>query len=70
MTRVEHDLIARRVVDVMKREGQLDDAEIATEMSADFRDGVDDRLADLLRDLRKLGPIEFAQIGGRVDGVE
>src|SRR6202011_4370023 len=38
---VENELIARRVEDVVQRQRELDDAEVAAEMSADLRDDLD-----------------------------
>ena len=70
MAGIEHDLVARGVEDVMQRQRQLDDAEVAAEVAADLRHHVDDRFADLLRHLRELSAVEFAQVGGSVDAVE
>ena len=38
MAGVEDDLVARRVEDVVQRQRQLDDAEVAAEVAADLRD--------------------------------
>ena len=62
MTGVEDELIAWRVEDVMQSQRQLDDAQVAAEVSADLGDHFDDPFADLLRELRKLLAIEFAEI--------
>ena len=67
---VEHELIARRVEDVVQRECQLNDAEVAAEVAADLRDHFDDPLADLLRQLGQLGAIELPDIGRGVDLIE
>ena len=70
MPGVEHELIARGVENVVQREGQLDDAEVAAEVTADFRNDVDDAVADLLRELRQLAAIELAKIGRRINMFE
>src|SRR5207253_1087065 len=49
---IEDELVARRVEDVVQGEGQLDNAEIPAEVTADGGDDVDDPLADLFGELR------------------
>ena len=70
MAGVEDDLVAGRVEEVVQGQSQLDDAEVPAEMAAHAGDDVDDRLANLLCDLRKLPPIEPAEIVRRVDVIE
>ena len=70
MPGVENELVARRVEYVVQGQGQLDDAQVAAEVAADRRDHFDDALPNLLRQLRELLAVEFAQIGWRVDAVQ
>jgi hypothetical protein len=51
---VPDELVARRVEDVVQRDGQLDDAEAGREVAADPADDVDHAVAHVLRDLRQL----------------
>ena len=70
MPGVENELVARRVEYVVQGQGQLDDAQIAAEVAADRRDHFDDAFSNLLRQLRELLAVQFAQIGRRVDAVQ
>jgi hypothetical protein len=65
-----HDPVSRRFEEPMEGDGQLDDAERATEMATGRRDRRDDRLADLGGELLELGFGQAAQIGGPVEGRE
>ena len=61
---VPHDPVARRLEQAMERDRQLDDAQRRAEVAAGVRDGRDDRLADLQRELGELDLVEPAQVGG------
>src|SRR4051812_25526229 len=56
MAGIENDLIARRVENVVQRQRQFDDAEIAAEVAADLRNDFDDAVANLSRELVELLP--------------
>ena len=58
MADVPDQAVARRVEDVVERDGQLDDAEAGAEMAAGDGDGVDGFRPQLLGDLRELGARE------------
>ena len=70
MAGVEYQLIARRVENVVQRQRELDDAQVAAEVAADLRNDLDDPVADLLRQLRKLAAIELANVSRSVDVIE
>ena len=53
VTDVEDELVLRRVENAMKRDGQLDHAEIRAEMAAGLREHFDQLIAHFLRELRK-----------------
>ena len=55
---VEDELVLRRVEDAMQRDGQLDHAEVRSEMAAGLREDFDQLIAHFLRELRQ---ILFAQ---------
>ena len=62
MADVPDDAVARRVEQVVQRDGQLDDAEPRPEVAAGDRDGVDRLLAQLVGDLTKLALVESAKV--------
>ena len=62
--------VARRVEHPVQRNGELDNAEAGAEVAAGHRYGVDRFLAQLGRELRKVGFFELAQILGRFDAIE
>ena len=51
---VKDDRIARAVEDAVQGDRQLHNAEIGAEMSAGLRNGLDEKVADLLRELGQL----------------
>ena len=59
---VPDQAVARRVEDVMERDGELDHAEPGAEMAAGHRDGVDGLLAQLVGELAQLPAFEPAQV--------
>src|SRR3954462_2846299 len=59
---IEDDLIARRIENVVQRQRQLDDAEIAAEVADRVRDPLDDAVADLFRELVKLLAVQLAEV--------
>ena len=59
MADVPDDAVARRVEQVVQRDGQLDDAEPCPEVAAGDRDGVDRLLAQFVGDLTKLSLVEL-----------
>ena len=64
VTGIPDDPVARRLQQPMQRDGQLDDTERGAEMAAGFRDGADDRLADLGRELGQFPLGQAAQVRG------
>ena len=64
MADVPDQPVARRVEDVVQRDGQLDDAKAGAEMPAGHRDGVDGLGAQFVGDLLELVFVKPAQIGG------
>ena len=62
--------VARRVEDVVQRDGQLDHAEAGAEMAAGDRDRVDGLGAQLVGELAQARLVELAQVSGRADRVE
>ena len=62
--------IARRVVDVVQRDGQLDRAETGREMAAHLADGLDEKLAQFVRQRFELRRGKTPQVCRRVDGRE
>ena len=67
---VEQDPVAGRVEHPVQREGQLDDPEVGTEVTAARPDGGDDRDPDLLGELGQLIPVEVAEVGRPVHLLE
>src|SRR5579884_2035785 len=51
VARVPHDLVLRRVEQVVQGDGQFHHAEVGCEVPADVRDHTDDLFADLLAEL-------------------
>ena len=68
VSRVPDDPIARRFEQAVQGDGQLDDAERRSEVSAGARHGADDGVADLDGQLGELDLVETAQVGGALDG--
>ena len=67
VTGVPDDPIARRLEQPVQGDGQLDDAERRSEVTAGARHGPDDRVPDLERQLRQLDLVEAAQVGWLLD---
>ena len=67
---VPDDPVARRFEQPVEGDRQLDHAERRAEVAAGARDGADDRLADLDRELGELDLVEAAQVGRALDGRE
>ncbi len=67
---VPHDAVVRRVVDIMERDGQLDRAEARREVPAARGDVLDQKVAQLRRELGQLGNCELLQVAGRFDARE
>src|SRR4029434_10205058 len=53
VTDVDHEPVVRRGKNAMERNGQLDNAEIGSEMTAGLREDLDQLIAHFLRELRK-----------------
>ena len=70
VTDIPHQLVFRRVVDVMQRDGQLHRAEIGREMPAGLADRLDQEGTQFVRQFRQLRAFQFAQVVGTVDGFE
>src|SRR6185437_6636658 len=64
---VPHDAVARRVVEIVQRGSQLDDAESRAEMAADAGDRFDQVRAQFIRDARKFGFRNTLQVCRRID---
>jgi hypothetical protein len=54
----------------MKSEGQLDCAEIPSEVASQLGNDVDDLVADLLGNLLELAAVELAQVVRGIDRIE
>src|SRR5215472_6988390 len=67
---VPDDAVARRVEDVMQRDGELHRAKVGRQMPAGARDGFEDELAQLLRELRQILFAQAPQLRGVVDLLE
>jgi hypothetical protein len=70
MADVPDQLVVRRVEHIVKRHGELDDAECRAEMSAGDRHRRDRLLAQLVGELRELVLGEPSQVGGHAHRVE
>ncbi len=70
VTDIPHQLVFRRVVDVMQRDGQFHRAEIGREMPAGLADRLDQKGTQFIRQLRQLRAFQFAQVVGAIDGFE
>ena len=64
---VPDDLVARRLEQPVQRDRQLHDAQRRAQVAARLRDGRDDRLADLERELGELDLGQAAQVGGSLE---
>ena len=62
--------VARRIEQVVERNGQFDDAETGPEVSAGDGNGVDRLGPQLVGHLPELLLVEAAQVGGALDRVE
>ena len=67
MADVPDDAVARRVEQVVQRDGQLDHAEAGAEMAAGDRHRVDRLLAQLVGELAQLRLVETAEVFGSLD---
>ena len=67
VSRIPDDPVAGRLEQPMQRDGQLDDTERRTKVTAGDRDGMDDGLADLGRQLSQLVLVHAAQFGRAVE---
>ena len=67
---IPHDLVAWRVKQVMKRDGQLHRAQAGGQMAADLRDHGDHVIAQLLGDDGKILAGNLLQIGRGIDVVQ
>ena len=70
VARIPDDEIPGRVQQVVKGDGQFDDAEVGGEMAADVGNDRDDLLADFLADLRELFRRQILEIGWPADHFE
>ena len=59
---VPHQPVVRRVEHVMQRDGQLHRAEIGRQMAAGLAHRVDQKLAQLVGQLRQLLALQLAQV--------
>src|SRR5215472_7646180 len=70
MADIPNQPVARRVENIVQRYRQLDDAEAGAEMTAGYRDGVDQFRPQFVRQLPKVFLRQLAQIGRKIDLVE
>ena len=70
MAGVPHDRVLGAVELAVKRECQLDHAEVGREVAACPGRLLDEECAHLFGKLRQLGLVEAAEVGGRVDRFE
>ena len=66
MSDVEHDPVARAVVYSVQRDGQLDRAEIGSEVASRFGDGADEKGPDLGAKRLKLLRLQFFDVVRRL----
>src|SRR5690606_16248291 len=64
---IPDDTIIGRIEDRMQGNSEFYRTQIRGQMSAGFRDGLQDKLAQLHRDLFEFAPIQLAQIGRRLN---
>ncbi len=62
--------VARRIEEIMERDGQFHDAQPRAQMTARHGDGVDQFCPQFIRKLRQLLGLELAQILGCADRIE
>jgi hypothetical protein len=67
---VPHELVARRVEDVVQGHGQLHHAEPRADVPPRARAHVDEALADLVRERAQVVAREGLEVGRRLDAVE
>ena len=65
---VEDDLVLRGGEHPVERHGQLDDAEIRTQVAAGAGKGINERLADFLSESGQILIAEFLNVTGGMDG--
>jgi hypothetical protein len=65
---VEDELVARRVEDPVEGEGELDDAEVGSHVTALLRGDGDDFVADFLGELRQRLGRQGLEVGGTAEG--
>ena len=67
---VEDKLVVGRIKDPVKRDAELDDAQVGTDVAAIFGGDGDDFITNLLRELRELTGRKGFDVGGAVNGFE
>ena len=67
---VPYQAVVRGVEHIVQRHGQLDAAQVGSEVATGLADRLHQKLAQLARQLRQLAAVEPAQVGRQVDGVE
>ena len=70
MAHIHDESIAWGVENAMQRDGQLDNAEIWTEMPAGLRQNFDEFIAHFLRELRKVFFAQRFDVRWRMDSIE
>ena len=70
MADVPDDAVARRIEQIMQRDGQLDHAEAGAEMAAGDRHGVDRLLAQFVGELTQLTLVKATQVFRDMDLIE
>ena len=67
---VEEDFVLGRIESAVQGDGELDHAEVRSEVSAGFGDGADEFVADVLGEQRQIFLGHSADVGRAVDAVE
>ena len=70
MADVPDQPVARRVEDVVQRDGELDHAEPGAEVAAGDRNGADRFRAQLVGELAQVAQLQLADVGRVMDAVE
>jgi hypothetical protein len=70
MTNVHDEAVSRRIEDTMQSNGQLDHAEIRSQMPAGLGENFDQFIAYFLRELRQILFAKRFDVGWRTDSIE
>ena len=70
MAYIPDQAVARRVEDVVQRDGQFDDAQAGAQVTPCDSNGIDRLRAQFVGHLSKLAFAQLPQVSGGVDGIE